>query len=179
MAVVTFNTKPYTALNFASPSDKVIKKIGSIKKPGGCGTSLGRAIYAARRVLIPSTRTSSNKAMFVISTGTLNMGTSHPKAARLLQTENSFQVFAIAIGKRPDRKILQSVVSQPEKNHVISLRNVGNVFDAVRRTVTTQKKGKPSVWFPSSILNESGPFSRRNQATFFGGLTEGLSLIHI
>ncbi|XP_074621871.1 complement C2-like isoform X1 [Acropora palmata] len=140
VAVVTFNTKPYTALNFASPSDKVIKKIGSIKKPGGCGTSLGRAIYAARRVLVPSTRASSNKAMFVISTGTLNMGTSHPKAARLLQTENSFQVFAIAIGKRPDRKVLQSVVSQPEKNHVISLRNVGNVFDAVRRTVTTQKK---------------------------------------
>jgi len=86
------------------------------------------------------------------------MGTSHPKAARLLQTENSFQVFAIAIGKRPDRKVLQSVVSQPEKNHVISLRNVGNVFDAVRRTVTTQKKGKPSVWFPSSIWNDSGHF---------------------
>ena len=131
-------------MNFASPSDRVIKKIGSLKKPGGCGTSLGRAMYMTRRRIVPTTRTNSNKAMFIISTGHLNTGTSHPKAARLLESEQSFQIFSIAIGKNPDKRILSSVVSQPEKSHLIFLRYYGDVFDAVRRTVTMKKQGEKS-----------------------------------
>jgi len=129
-------------MNFASPSDKVIKKIGAIKKPGGCGTSLGRAMYMTRRRIVPNTRTNSNKAMFIISTGLLNMGTSHPKASRLLESEKSFQIFSIAIGKNPNTRVLSSVVSQPVKSHLIFLRYYGDVFDAVRRTVTLKKKGE-------------------------------------
>jgi len=140
LAVVSYNSKPYTVMNFASPSDRVIKKIGSLKKPGGCGTSLGRAMYMTRRRIVPTTRTNSNKAMFIISTGHLNTGTSHPKAARLLESEQSFQIFSIAIGKNPNKRILSSVVSQPEKSHLIFLRYYGDVFDAVRRTVTMKKQ---------------------------------------
>ncbi|XP_078348810.1 uncharacterized protein LOC144633803 isoform X2 [Oculina patagonica] len=140
VAVVSYNNKPYTAMNFASPSDRVIKKIGGIKKPGGCGTSLGRAMYMTRRRIVPNTRTNSNKAMFIISTGLLNMGTSHPKASRLLESEKSFQIFSIAIGKNPNTRILSSVVSQPIKSHLIFLRYYGDVFDAVRRAVTMKKK---------------------------------------
>ena len=158
VAVVSYNTKPHTALNFASPSDRVIKKIGSLKKPGGCGTSLGRAIYMTRRRVVPNTRTNSNKAMFVISTGVLNIGTSHPKAARLLESEKSFQVFAIAIGKTPNKRLLSSVVSQPEKSHVIFLRYYGDVFDAVRRTVTTKKRGKDQLRLHSLLLTFAGYF---------------------
>lgn len=129
-------------MNFASPSEKVIKKIGAIKKPGGCGTSLGRAMYMTRRRIVPNTRTNSNKAMFIISTGLLNMGTSHPKASRLLESEKSFQIFSIAIGKNPNTRILSSVASQPIKSHLIFLRYYGDVFDAVRRAVTIKKKGE-------------------------------------
>lgn len=129
-------------MNFASPSEKVIKKIGAIKKPGGCGTSLGRAMYMTRRRIVPNTRTNSNKAMFIISTGLLNMGTSHPKASRLLESEESFQIFSIAIGKNPNTRILSSVASQPIKSHLIFLRYYGDVFDAVRRAVTIKKKGE-------------------------------------
>ena len=128
-------------MNFASPSERVIKKIGSLKKPGGCGTSLGRAMYMTRRRVVPNMRTNSNKAMFIISSGLLNMGTSHPKAARLLESEQSFQIFSIAIGKNPNKRILSSVASQPENSHVIFLRYYGDVFDAVRRTVTMKKRG--------------------------------------
>lgn len=140
VAVVSYNSKPYTAMNFASPSERVIKKIGSLKKPGGCGTSLGRAMYMTRRRVVPNMRTNSNKAMFIISSGLLNMGTSHPKAARLLESEQSFQIFSIAIGKNPNKRILSSVASQPENSHVIFLRYYGDVFDAVRRTVTMKKR---------------------------------------
>lgn len=132
-------------MNFASPSDKVIKKIGSIKKLGGCGTTLGRAMYMTKRRVVPNTRTNSNKAMFIISTGLLNMGSSHPKASRLLQSEKSFQIFSIAIGKKPNIRILSSVVSQPIKSHLIFLRYYGDVFDAVRRTVTMKKNGKKYI----------------------------------
>ena len=142
VAVVSYSSKPFTAMNFASPSDKVIKKIGSLKKPGGCGTSLGRAMYMTRRRIVPNTRTNSNKAMFIISTGLLNMGTSHPKASRLLESEKSFQIFSIAIGKNPNTRVLSSVTSQPIKSHLIYLRYYGDVFDAVRRTVTLKKKGE-------------------------------------
>lgn len=140
IAVVSYNSKPYTFMNFASPSDRVIKKIGGIKKSGGCGTSLGRAMYMIRRRLVPNTRTNSNKAMFIISNGLLNMGTSHPKASRLLESEKSFQIFSIAVGKSPNTRLLSSVVSQPEKSHLIFLRYYGDVFDAVRRTVSRNKK---------------------------------------
>lgn len=96
-----------------------------------------------RRRLVPNTRTNSNKAMFIISTGLLNMGTSHPKASRLLESEKSFQIFSIAIGKSPNTRLLTSVVSQPEKSHLIFLRYYGDVFDAVRRTVSRNgKKGE-------------------------------------
>ena len=142
IAVVSYNSKPYTFMNFASPSDRVIKKIGGIKKSGGCGTSLGRAMYMTRRRLVPNTRTNSNKAMFIISNGLLNMGTSHPKASRLLESEKSFQIFSIAVGKSPNTRLLSSVVSQPEKSHLIFLRYYGDVFDAVRRTVSRNKKGE-------------------------------------
>lgn len=153
VAVVSYNNKPYTVLNFASPSDRVIKKIGSLNKPGGCGTSLGRAMYMTRRRVVPNTRSNSNKAMFIISTGILNIGTSHPKAARLLESEQSFQIFSIAIGKNPNKRLLSSVVSQPEKSHVIFLRYYGDVFDAVRRTVTMRKRGKViNLVFPINTL---------------------------
>ncbi|XP_068695192.1 uncharacterized protein [Montipora foliosa] len=163
VAVVSYNSKPYTSLNFASPSDRVIKKIGSLKKPGGCGTSLGRAIYMTRRRVVPNTRTNSNKAMFVISTGVLNIGTSHPKAARLLESEKSFQVFAIAIGKTPNKRLLSSVVSQPEKSHVIFLRYYGDVFDAVRRTVITKKRGPTECGI--SVTKPRSRNVRGNKAT--------------
>lgn len=129
-------------MNFESPSERVIKKIGSLKKPGGCGASLGRAMYMTRRRLVPTMRKNSNKAMFIISTGTLNMGTSHPRAARLLESEQSFQVFSIAIGKNPNKRVLSTVASQPEKSHLIFLRYYGDVFDAVRRTVTLKQRGE-------------------------------------
>lgn len=105
-----------------------------------------------RRRVVPNTRTNSNKAMFIISTGILNIGTSHPKAARLLESEQSFQIFSIAIGKNPNKRLLSSVVSQPEKSHVIFLRYYGDVFDAVRRTVTTKKRGTVSNTFSSGLL---------------------------
>ncbi|CAH3155316.1 unnamed protein product [Porites lobata] len=140
LAVVSYNNKPETTMNFESPSERVIKKIGSLKKPGGCGASLGRAMYMTRRRLVPTMRKNSNKAMFIISTGTLNMGTSHPRAARLLESEQSFQVFSIAIGKNPNKRVLSTVASQPEKSHLIFLRYYGDVFDAVRRTVTLKQR---------------------------------------
>ena len=149
-------------MNFESPSERVIKKIGSLKKPGGCGASLGRAMYMTRRRLVPTMRKNSNKAMFIISTGTLNMGTSHPRAARLLESEQSFQVFSIAIGKNPNKRVLSTVASQPEKSHLIFLRYYGDVFDAVRRTVTLKQRGEIlCVFFCYSDNHPSSPLPLR------------------
>ena len=144
-------------MNFESPSERVIKKIGSLKKPGGCGASLGRAMYMTRRRLVPTMRKNSNKAMFIISTGTLNMGTSHPRAARLLESEQSFQVFSIAIGKNPNKRVLSTVASQPEKSHLIFLRYYGDVFDAVRRTVTLKQRGATLCVFFATVTTPLPP----------------------
>lgn len=144
-------------MNFESPSERVIKKIGSLKKPGGCGASLGRAMYMTRRRLVPTMRKNSNKAMFIISTGTLNMGTSHPRAARLLESEQSFQVFSIAIGKNPNKRVLSTVASQPEKSHLIFLRYYGDVFDAVRRTVTLKQRGETLCVFFATVTTTLPP----------------------
>lgn len=144
-------------MNFESPSERVIKKIGSLKKPGGCGASLGRAMYMTRRRLVPTMRKNSNKAMFIISTGTLNMGTSHPRAARLLESEQSFQVFSIAIGKNPNKRVLSTVASQPEKSHLIFLRYYGDVFDAVRRTVTLKQRGETLCVFFATVTTTFRP----------------------
>lgn len=88
--VVFYSSKLFIELNFVFFLDKVIKKIGFIKKLGGCGILLGRVMYMIRCCIVLNSRINSNKVMFIISIGFLNMGISYFKVLCLLESEKLF-----------------------------------------------------------------------------------------
>lgn len=120
---------------FTSSSDRILKKIGTIKKPGGCGSNLGRSMFLLRKRITPGARRESKRALFIVSNGRLILGTSHKRAARLLKTENRFDIYVIGIGKSQKVEELSHLVSEPVKEHMISIKVFGDVFGSVRKAL--------------------------------------------
>ena len=84
--------------------------------------------------VVPMARSFSNKALFVISSGKFNTGSSHSKASRILSNEHGFEIYAIGVGRNPNKQTLMSIASDPVKGHTIFLRYFGDVFGTVRRS---------------------------------------------
>jgi hypothetical protein len=133
---------------FVSASERTLKKIWAIHKPGGCGSNLGRAMFLLRKRISPSVRKESKRALFIISNGRLILGTSHKRAARLLKTENRFDVFVIGVGKNPNKEELSSLVSQPVKGHLILLKVFSDVFSSVRKALASGKGKQTQTHIP-------------------------------
>jgi len=137
-AALTFANNMRINFEFLSSSARTLKKIWSIRKPGGCGSNLGRAMFLLRKRIAPKVRRESRRSLFVITNGRLILGTSHKRAARLLKVENRFEVFVIGIGKNPDKEVLSTLVSDPVKEHFIGLKVYSDVFSSVRKAVTSR-----------------------------------------
>lgn len=139
VAALSFAVNMKINLDFTTSSLRTIRKVWSIKRPNGCGSNLGRAMFLLRKRIAPKLRRDSKRALFIVTNGKLVMGTSHKRASRLLQTENRFEVFVIGIGKTPNKDMLSTLVSEPVKEHFIGLKVYSDVFTSVTKTVVAAK----------------------------------------
>ena len=115
-------------------SKQVIKKIGKIQRSGG-GTASRPALDVVRKEIAPLTREESQKVLFFITDGHSNIGGSPTKAAAVLRKKENFEIYAVGVGKKVRRRELMNIASEPENEHVISVRKYKELVEAVERAV--------------------------------------------
>ena len=89
--------------------------------------------------IVPRARPFSTKAMFVVTSGKLNLGTSHSKASRILNKRHGFEVYSVGLGASPDKAVLAAVASEPVEDHTIFLEYPRQVAGAVKAVVDESK----------------------------------------
>lgn len=164
MAALTYGTNANIEFNLGDASvnsaKKAMEKIGKIRRAGG-GTASRPALDLVRKEIVPFTRKGSQKVLFFITDGHSNIGGSPRKAAKYLRDEKEFEIYAIGVGKKVKRRELMEIATEPEDEHVISVRKYKELLHAVKQVVDI-RIGR----FPVSMLinfASTAPFGSRTQ----------------
>lgn len=75
------------------------------------------------REVVPETRNNSKKALFLITDGKSNTGGDPGEDARFLREKYKFEIFAVGVSNSVNRQELNSIASEPFRNHVFLLKD--------------------------------------------------------
>ena len=114
-------------------ANDVIKKIREIHQPGG-GTATRLALDMVRKIVAPNTRPSAQKVLFFITDGNSNIGGSPEKAANMLRKRKEFEIYAIGVGKKPKRRELMNIASEPYGEHVLAVKDHATLKAAIEKS---------------------------------------------
>ncbi|XP_031574706.1 complement C2-like [Actinia tenebrosa] len=154
VAALTYGTNARIEFNLGDASvnsaKKAMERIGEIKRAGG-GTASRPALDLVRNAIVPFTRKGSQKVLFFITDGHSNIGGSPRKAAKFLRDEKEFEIYAIGVGKKVMRRELMEIASEPEDEHVISVRKYKELLHAVKQVVDIKIDYSPCGFSPVNL----------------------------
>ena len=107
----------------------------------GGGTHTKNALRKVINDVVPTCREKSKKALFLITDGESNTNQEPGDLAQQLREKHRFECFAIGISSEADEKQLNSVASEPFRNHVFMLNNFDNLRE-LTLLINGSKTGK-------------------------------------
>lgn len=110
----------------------------------GGGTATTLALDLVRRLILPSARKGSKKALFLITDGESNIGGSPKKLADDLKNKDKVEIYVVGIGKRVRDKSLKELASNPK--YVFAIKSYDDL-NKVKRKIITKGKCRKKMSF--------------------------------
>lgn len=121
VAVVTFSSTAKVIFNLKSNAmpnkHEGIATLENLNYIAG-GTATSYALNKTINEIVPETRNTSKKALFLITDGRSNIGDDPALDAMLLRDSCDFEIYAIGVTNSVDERELRSIASEPFRTHV-------------------------------------------------------------
>ncbi|XP_067016857.1 complement factor B-like isoform X1 [Acropora muricata] len=165
VALVTFGTSAELEFNLGdarvSTLDKTSKAIDDVRYRGG-GTATAMALELVQTAVAPMARSGSHKALMFITDGKSNIGGSPKKIAKDLREIYGFEIYAVAVGRKPSMYELSEIASSGEE-YIIRVKSYEKLQKAIRQAAHAKIDysgcGESPADFRARIV--SGSSSRR------------------
>ncbi|XP_015777234.1 PREDICTED: complement factor B-like isoform X2 [Acropora digitifera] len=135
VALVTFGTNAELEFNLGdarvSTLEETLKAIDGVRYRGG-GTATAMALELVQTAVAPMARSGSHKALMFITDGKSNIGGSPKKIAKELREIYGFEIYAVAVGRKPSMYELSEIASSGEE-YIIRVKSYEKLQKAIRR----------------------------------------------
>lgn len=105
------------------------------------GTATSYALNKTIEEIVPETRNTSKKALFLITDGRSNIGGDPALDAMILRDSCDFEIYAIGVTDSVDERELRSIASEPFRTHVHLLEKFEDLTK-LRELITTKGNSK-------------------------------------
>lgn len=105
------------------------------------GTATSYALNKTINEIVPETRNTSKKALFLITDGRSNIGDDPALDAMLLRDSCDFEIYAIGVTNSVDERELRSIASEPFRTHVHLLEKFEDLTK-LKQLITAKGNGE-------------------------------------
>ena len=143
-AAVTYGSEAKLEFNLGDAdvdtTEKLVKRIGQIRRVMG-GTASEAALEEVLTHIVPMSDEGRKRFMIFISDGRSNIGASPERNAKKLKYVHGFEIYAVGVGKKINRRGLAIVASMPFEEHVIEVRNHAALWKGLKKAAEVKIGG--------------------------------------